>query len=197
MSTAVARNHLGPTDAGRWLTRDEFATAQFQEPYIYERVMGRLLVLSPAGPEHRFVSRPFRRQLSGYWDRHPDLVDDVDIEGWVATSEDNDRLPDICVYLAGSSSHEVVPNRVPDLVFEFVSGNRSDQERDYVQKRQEYHQIGVRQYVIVDRLKREVLVLRWQPSDYDTAILTIDETYTTPLLPGLEIRVAEAFSSKD
>ena len=197
MSTAVARHCLGPADAGRCLTRYEFAAAQFQEPYIYERVMGRLLVMSPAGPEHRFVSRPFRRQLSGYWDRHPDLVDDVDIEGWVATSEDNDRLPDICVYLAGSSLHEVVPIRVPELIFEFVSGNRSDQERDYVQKRQEYHQIGVREYVIVDRLKKEVLVLRWQPHDFDATILTSEETYTTPLLPGLEIRVAEAFASQD
>ena len=97
MSPAPARNRLGPAEAGRWLTREEFAAAQFQEPYIYERVMGRLLVMSPAEPEHRFVSRPFRRQPSGDWDRHPDLVDNVDIEGWVATSEDNDRLQDTCV----------------------------------------------------------------------------------------------------
>jgi Uma2 family endonuclease len=197
MAIAVAQQSLSPADAGRCLTREEFAAAQFQEPYIYERVLGRLLVMSPAGPEHRFVSRPFRRQLCGYWDRHPDLVDDVDIEGWVATSEDNDRLPDICVYLAGSSSSEVVPNRVPNLIFEFVSGNRSDQERDYVQKRQEYHQIGVREYVIVDRLKKEVLVLRWQPTDFEATVLTIDEAYTTPLLPGLAISIADAFARQD
>ena len=152
--------------------------------------------MSPAGPEHRFVSRPFRRQLSGYWDRHPDLIDDVDVEGWVATSDSDDRMPDICIYLAGPSSREVVPGRVPDLIFEFVSGSRSDQERDYIQKRIEYHRIGVLEYVIADRFKQQVLVLRWQPSEFDETILSIDDSYTTPLLPGLAIAIGPAFSEK-
>lgn len=191
MSATTIR--LGPADAGLRLTKTEFADAQFQEPYLYERIQGRLVVMSPAGPEHRFVSRPFRRQVSGYWDRHPELVDDVDVEGWVATSEHDDRMPDICVYLAGPSSSEVVPERVPDLVFEFVSGSRSDQERDYIQKRQEYHRIAVREYVIVDRFKQQVLVLRWQPTDFEETVLSIDDTYKTPLLPGLAIAVREAF----
>lgn len=191
MSATTIR--LGPADAGLRLTKTEFADAQFQEPYLYERIQGRLVVMSPAGPEHRFVSRPFRRQVSGYWDRHPDLVDDVDVEGWVATSEHDDRMPDICVYLAGPSSSKVVPERVPDLIFEFVSGNRSDQERDYIQKRQEYHRIAVREYVIVDRFKQQDLVLRWQPDDFEETVLTIDDTYMTPLLPGLAIAVREAF----
>ncbi len=194
MSIAVSRPFLGPADAGIRLSRDAFAVAEYQEPYIYERVMGRLVVMSPAGPEHRLVSRPFRRQLSGYWDRHPDLVDDVDVEGWVATSEVDDRLPDICVYLKGASSHETVPVRVPELVFEFVSSSRSDQERDYVQKRREYHGIGVQEYVIVDRLKRQVLVLRWQKTDFDETVLSDNEIYTTPLLPGLEIAIGAAFA---
>ncbi len=194
MTTAAARRCLGPTHAGLALTRNEFASAEFLEPFLYERVQGRLVVLSPAGPEHRFVSRPFRRQLSHYWSLIPDLVDDVDVEGWVATSGDDDRLPDICVYLAGPSSREVVPDRVPDLVFEFVSGSRSDQERDYIHKRQEYHAIGVREYVIVDRFKQQVLVLRWQPTDFDGTVLSINDIYATPLLPGLAIAVGEAFA---
>jgi Uma2 family endonuclease len=194
MTIAVDERLLGPADAGTALTRHEYATGQYQEPFIYERVQGRLVVMSPAGPEHRFVSRPFRRQLSLYWGLHPDLVDDVDVEGWVATSDDDDRLPDICVYLAVPSSHEVVPDRVPDLVFEFVSASRSDQERDYIHKRQEYHQIGVREYVIVDRFKQQALVLRWQPTDFDEAVLSIKDIYTTPLLPGLTVAVEEAFA---
>lgn len=184
---------VGPSGAGMALTREEYASARFQSPYIYERVIGRLVVMSPAGPEHRFVSRPFRRQLSGYWDRHSDLVDDVDIEGWVATSEDDDRLPDICVYLAGPSSNQKVPDRVPDLIFEFVCNSRSDQERDYIDKRLEYHRIGVKEYVIVDRFKQRVMVIRWQPAVFEEAILTIDETYTTPMLPELAILIREAF----
>src|SRR5436305_7493346 len=101
MSLAVTRRVFGPADAGLPVTRHEFATAAFEAPYCYERVQGRLVVMSPAGSEHRIVSRPFRRQLSLFWGLNPNLVDDVDVEGWIATSEDDDRLPDICVYLAG------------------------------------------------------------------------------------------------
>lgn len=190
--TKVA-SKLGPDDAGLKLSAAEFAEADFQAPFIYERVRGRLVVMSPAGPGHRQVSRPFRRALGGFWHLNPAYIDDVDVEGWLATSPDDDRIPDICVYLAGIASGEVVPDRVPDLVFEFVSGDRSDQERDYIDKRSEYHAIGVKEYVIVDRFKQAVLVLTWQPGDYAERWLRRDDVYTTPLLPGLEVRLEEAF----
>ena len=102
---------LGPDDAGCLVSAEEFANAEFQEPFQYERVHGRLVVMSPAGPEHRFVSRPFRRKLNVYWEEHLSLVEDVDIEGWVMTSPDDDRIPDICVYLAGDDAGRPVPDR--------------------------------------------------------------------------------------
>jgi len=184
---------LGPNHAGMQLTAEEFAKASYEPPFIYERVKGRLIVLSPAGSEHRYLSRPFRRVLGGYWGSHPNVIDDVDVEGWVSTSEEDDRIPDICVYLAGASSAECVPRRVPDLIFEFVSANRSDQERDYIDKRAEYHSIGVKEYVIVDRFKRAVLVLTWEADDFTERWLRPGDTYTTPLLPGLLIALSEAF----
>ena len=103
-------------------------------------------------------------------------------------------MPDICVYLVGDDAARKVPHRVPALVFEFVSRSRSDQERDYIHKRDEYHAIGVREYVIIDRFKRLVLVLTRQPEDYAEQTLAEHDCYSTPLLPGLEIPLSEAFS---
>lgn len=188
---------LGPDQAGMRLTADEFAEAEFQEPFIYERVRGRLVVMSPAGPEHRRTSKTFRRELGLYWGLHPDIVDDVDVEGWVATSPDDDRIPDICVYLVSSESNETVPFRVPDLIFEFVSADRSDQERDYIDKRAEYHAIGVKEYVIVDRFKQTALVLTWASSDYAERILRATDDYATPLLPGLRVGLAQVFAADE
>lgn len=185
---------LAPQDAGTRLSADEFAGADFQAPYIYERVQGRLVVMTPAGPEHRKVSRPFRRELGTYWGLHTDVVEDVDVEGWVATSPEDDRIPDICVYLVASASGETVPQRVPDLIVEFVSADRADQERDYIFKRAEYHSIGVKQYVIVDRFKRAVLVLTWQEGDFAERHLGPHDEYTTHLLPGLRVSLREVFS---
>ena len=192
--TGADSKRFGPDDAGRRVSADEFATFEFVEPFKYERVHGRLVVMSPSGPDHRFVSRPFRRDLSAYWKDHLKLVEDVDVEGWVATSPDDDRLPDICVYLVGDDAERQVPHRIPALVFEFVSKSRSDQERDYIHKRDEYHAVGVKEYVIVDRFKRSVLVLTWQPDEYAEQTLTEHECYSTPLLPGLSIPLSEAFS---
>ncbi|MGH7202070.1 MAG: Uma2 family endonuclease [Planctomycetaceae bacterium] len=195
MVETIRTLQLGPLDAGRRLSHEEFALADYKEPFTYERVQGRLVVMSPAGPEHRGVSRPFRRELGGYWSLHPGVVDDIDYEGWVATSEDDDRIPDICVYLAGESSHLTVPHRVPDVIFEFVSESRADQERNYIHKRAEYHRIGVREYVIVDRFKRSVLVLTWQEGDYAERTLSADDVYTTPLLPELQVELSEVFAA--
>lgn len=185
---------LGPDDAGLKLTHEEFAQADYQEPFRYERVRGRLVVMPPPGEEHRLVSRPFRRELGGYWSQYRERVDDVDVAGWLATSEDDDRIPDICVYLAGPTSGRRRPQRVPDLTFEFVSGSRADQERDYIAKREEYHQVGVQEYVIVDRFKNQFLVLSWAAGDYEERVLQADDVYETPLLPGLSIALAECFA---
>jgi Uma2 family endonuclease len=132
--------------------------------------------------------------LGGYWSSHKDVVDDVDVEGWVSTSEDDDRIPDICVYLKGPQSAQRVPRRVPDLIFEVVSGSRADQERDYIHKREEYHRIGVKEYVIVDRFKESVLVLTWQRQGYRERKLTGKGVYKSPLLPGLAVPLREVFA---
>ena len=80
------------------------------------------------------------------------------------------------------------------MVFEFVSKKRSDQERDYIHKRDEYHAIGVKEYVIVDRFKRSVLILTWQPDGYAERTLTEHDFYSTPILPKLVIPLSEAFA---
>lgn len=192
-TTIAARNQLGPEDAGKLVTHEEFATLDFVELFTYERVKGRLVVLPPAGPDHREVSRPFRRELGLYWGLHPDIVHDVDVEGWVVTSPDDDRIPDICVYLVESSTDERVPQLIPDMIFEYVSGSRADQERDDIHKRAEYEEIGVREYIIVDRFKRTVLVLTLKDGQFTERLLSAADEYTSPLLPGMKVSLAEAF----
>ncbi len=139
-------------------------------------------------------SKPFRRDLGAYWGANAQFVDDIHFKGWVRTSQETDRIPDICVYLCDPDGQEIVPKRVPDLIFEFVSAHRGDQERDYIDKRGEYYAIGVREYVIVDRFKQSALQLTWQETDFSERVLSATQTYTTPLLPGLQIPLNEAFA---
>jgi Uma2 family endonuclease len=182
---------FGPGDAGRIVSAEEFASAAFIEPWRYERVEGRLVVMSPDGEAHDDSSEPVRDYLGAYRLKRPDVVQKVVSEAWVRVEGGTDRIGDIGVYLVGERAKESRPARVPELMFEVVSPGRESEERDYLQKRSEYHRLGVLEYVIIDRFARELTVFAYQPDGYQQRVLTRSETYTSPLLPGLAIPLDE------
>lgn len=185
MSATLLR--LTAADAGMELTCEEYAEAEWSEGNRFERCNGKLVVMPPAGSEHRTTSEPLRDHLVVYKVSHRDLVEHVFEESWMAVDDDTDRIPDIAVYLRTKHEGQPIPDRVPELVFEIVSPGRTNRRRDYDEKRDEYERIGVLEYVIVDRFDHEVTVLRLVDGRYAEQILKPSDTYRTPLLPGLEI----------
>ncbi len=172
---------LGVADHGVKLTREEFGEAQYEEPWRYERVNGRLVVMSPAGHDHQIPNNYFRDYLGAYKLAHPEIVEFVISEAWICTTKTSDRIADIGVFLVA------IPDRPPDIVFEIVSGGGEDRKRDYVDKRAEYLRAGVREYVIVDCFDSRVTVLRRVRGRFDESELGPRDNYTSPLLPGLKI----------
>lgn len=189
--TAPPQLFLGPQDAGRLLTAEEFANADFADGCIYERANGRLVVMSPEGTRYVRASSPWRDRLILYKLAHPDVVDDIVLQAWVRPDGDHDRVGDIGVYLVHEGRELDVPGHPPDLMFEIVSPGKASRRRDYVEKRAEYHRLGIREYVIIDRQRKLVTVLTHAPGDYQEQVLTPTDTYTTPLLPGFEVRLSE------
>ena len=188
---SITQLRLTAADHGLELSREEFAEAEFAEPYRYERYQGRLVVMSPAGHEHHQSVKPFRNHLGAYELAHPDIVEDVFQESWTVIDEDSDREPDIAVYLRSPEPQPRIPERVPELIFEIVSAGWENRRRDYEEKRAEYEQIGVLEYVIVDRLDHCVTVLRLVDGGYVEHLLKPSDSYSTPLLPGLEIALQD------
>jgi Uma2 family endonuclease len=78
---------------------------------------------------------------------------------------------------------------VPAVVVEFVSAGKRSLIRDYDQKRDEYLAIGVREYWIIDRFARCLTVYRPHGSGSIQQVVREGEVYTTPLLPGFELRL--------
>ena len=79
----------------------------------------------------------------------------------------------------------------PDIVIEILS---SDRNRDLVRKRQLYAEAGVPEYWVFDYENDTVTPLELQGGQYvERGILTSDDTLTTPLLPGLDIPLADLF----
>jgi Uma2 family endonuclease len=194
-SATATRLRLGPDDHGRLVTDEEFAEADYAEPWKYERVEGRLVVMFPDGQEHIDTSEPWRDALVLYKKlNRPDLVQTVKSEAWVRVPGGTDRIGDIGVYLISDRPSPPIPDRVPELMFEIVSPGREAHDRDYVEKRADYHRLGVREYVVIDRFTKRVTVLTHTPIGYEGNVLTPADTYTSPLLPGLVIPLAEVFS---
>lgn len=112
---------LGRLDDGRPTSADEFADASYEEPWTYERIGGRLVVMSPEGTGHVVNSVPWHSRLGAYALDHPDVVQAVVSQAWIRLDADNDRIADIGVYLGGALADLNIPDQVPDLIFEFVS----------------------------------------------------------------------------
>ena len=177
----------GRADQGTPLSREEFAEAQYEEPWRYERVEGRLIVMTPSGHEHTVTAEVVRDRLVAYKLSHPDVVDHVVSEAWIAIDDETDRIADIAVYLKSSGEAERIPQRVPDLVFEVVSEGSEAKRRDYEEKRAEYERLGVEEYVVVDRFEHRVAVFRLAGDRYEKTSLGSEDVYTTPCLAGLEV----------
>jgi Uma2 family endonuclease len=176
---------LTKEDDGLRLSHTEFAEAEYQEPWRYERADGRLVVMNPSGHDHQATSEPFRDYLGAYKLANPNVVEMVVSEAWIFVDEDTDRIADIGVYLAKSTGR--IPERVPELVFEIVSEGAANRRRDHEEKREDYHRAGVAEYVIVDRFDCEARVYRMKEGRYEETSLAPDDVYTTPLLLGLAV----------
>ncbi len=82
-------------------------------------------------------------------------------------------------------------------MIEIVSRGRRNRRRDYETKKAEYHAIRVLEYVIVDRFSRKVTVFTYEQDGYRERTLTPDDEYTTPLLPGFRLSMADVLSPLD
>ena len=193
MATGRTILRLGKQDEGRLVSSEEFAEAEFDAPWTYERENERLVVVAPAGEEHLDLSNPWRDRLIFYQYAHPDRVQKVNCEAWLRVDDGTDRIGDIGVYLVPDGPVPKIPDRVPDLMFEVVSPDKASRDRDYITKRSEYHRFGIREYVILDRFRKVVTVLSFAPEGYRERALNIGESYESPLLPGLAIPLAEVF----
>lgn len=194
MATQRTSLVFGPGDNGREVSSSEFAEAEFAEPWTFERVDGRLVVVSPDSKEHDDCSEPIRDYLGAHRLSHPGIVEAVVSEAWIRVDGGSDRIADIAVYLVrGEEQGPDRPDRAPELIFEVVSPDRESRERDYVAKRRDYQSLGVREYVIVDRFSRRLVILTLGPRGYRRRVLRPGDVYETPLLPGLAIPLGEVF----
>ena len=156
---------------------------------------GELYVMPRPRRVHQFLTLKMGTYLVNFLDSFTEPPAEVYFELVTILSREPRRVlvPDLCIFLREHtdifvSGYAAGP---PDIVIEILS---SDRNRDLVRKRQLYAESGVPEYWIFDSRNDTVTPLELQGGQYvERGILTSDDTLTTPLLPGLDIPLADLF----
>ncbi len=193
---------IGPGDVGRRMSLDEFDRAETVNGQVYELSRGVVTVVDVPGKPHADQVFAAHRQFHVYSASNPQHLYRVfggsDCKTLDAGVE-SERHPDAAIYKTPPVDEENLwQTWIPDLVVEVVS--RSSIQRDYVEKREEYLRIGVREYWIINRERGEageMLVLRRVAARWVEQIVRPRELYRPALLPGFEFNLEMVFAAAD
>jgi Uma2 family endonuclease len=189
---------LGPEAAGILLTPEEFdAVEEFDDGYRYELIHGVLVVNPIPLPQETGPNDLLGHLLLGYKENHPagNCLDLTLPEQHIRTRAGRRRADRVLWIGLGRTPH--IRHDVPAMVVELVSAGRRNRQRDYVEKRQDYLDAGLREYWIIDRFRRTMTVVHYQPEGPHELVVAERETYRTPLLPGFELPLARLLAVAD
>jgi Uma2 family endonuclease len=189
---------LKPALAGVRMAPEEFDAAEdWEENYRYELIDGVLVVTPPPLEAERDPNGELDYLLRRYREDHPQghTLDKTLSEQTVRTRSNRRRADRVIWAGLGRVPDPLVD--VPTIVAEFVSADKRDWLRDYVEKRLEYMEIGVAEYWVIDRFRRVMTVYRHQPEGPLELEVKENEIYCTPLLPGFELPLGRLFLLAD
>lgn len=191
----VTRIRIGPADRGRAMSLLDFAEAEGAPGYLYELARGVIEVVEIPGYRHGQILHNLDLQVFGWETAHAGVVHyhaSGDRCALRLPGMKSERHPDMALYLSPSPD-PVSPWElwIPEIVVEVVS--EGGEHRDYEEKRQEYLLAGVREYWIIDPMKREILVLQ-RAGDTFRELRPATE-YATPLLTGFTLDLVRLFAS--
>ncbi len=189
---------IGPELAGTYMEPEEFDSAEdWDEAYRYELINGVLIVAPPPGEGERGPNDLLAYLLRAYQDQHPQgsTLNYTVSEHTVAVGEHRRRVDR--VIWAGLAQMPNLRRDIPTITIEFVSSRRRDRIRDYNVKRQEYGELGVAEYWIINRFRRIMTVVRYHTVTPTTIVVNEGDVYTTDILPGFELVVQRLFAEAD
>jgi len=162
----------------------------------YELIEGELFVSCAPGLPHQLVLAKLITKFTVYLEQNPI---GIAAPGPGAVFSNYDAvIPDL-VFVSNERWDSIVANdrfvAAPELVIEIVSPGNENRARDVKAKRRLYGKYGVQEYWIVDPESRSVFVFRLQGALLEqVSFLGQDEQLTSPLLPGLVLKLADVFN---
>jgi Uma2 family endonuclease len=196
MATATLKKRalvIGPECNGIRLSAREFDQAEFEEGWVYELINGVLIVTPPPLENERDPNDELGYWLRNYRDR---LGPDCPLEATLPEHEiawgENRRRADRAIWIGlGRLPRQ---GELPSIAVEFVSFGRRNWLRDYEAKRDEYLDLGIREYWVFNRFDHTLTVYTRTRGKIRTRVFRESQTYRTNLLPGFELPLAKLFA---
>ena len=171
------------------MTYEEFL-AQADEDVPAEWVDGEVFFMSPASSRHQDLSDFLTALLRLFVEaRQLGLVRSAPFQMKLATRPSG-REPDVLFVSRERLDRlkEMYLDGPADLAVEVVSGD--SQKRDRVDKLYEYEQGGVREYWLIDPVRKEaIFYLLGDDNVYHPATVTADGEFHSAVLEGLRLKV--------
>lgn len=199
LTIAKRKTKIGPADQGRKMSLKDFEFVETEEGYHYELSRGYITVSEVANFYHALIVALIRNQLVAYQLANPKriflILSSMECKLLIPEWE-SERHPDLAVYLTkpkGPKDRTMWRRWLPELVIEVVSQRSVD--RDYIDKRQEYWDLGIKEYWIVDTKREEVVLLRRGKSDWTEKRIGSTGNIASKLLPGFALSFEVILSS--
>jgi Uma2 family endonuclease len=191
----ISSRRLSFGSAGLRMSLAEFrAIEDFEDGYRFELIKGIVIVTPAPSNSEASSNDKLGYLLQRYAEDHPQgsNLDDTLPEREIITSIGL-RRTDRSIW-AGLGRTPRPGEDVPAIIVEIVSPGRAAFIRDFEEKRDEYLELGCKEYWVIDRSDRTLAVFR-----PDQPMLSVgeDQVYTTPLLPGFELRMKVIFAAAD
>ena len=169
-----------------------FADIEALPEGVYAELMdGKIIYMdSPATTHQRIIARLFLKTANYIQKKGGDCEAFLSPFGVFPENDDSEYLlPDLVVVCDPSKIDEKGCHGAPDWVVEVLSPSTS--KRDYGVKLFRYKRAGVREYWIIDPIKRTVMVYVFDRPYEEGGLYSFDEEIICSIYPDLKIRLSD------
>ena len=159
---------------------------------------GKLIIIPTASPQHIAIIRFLYSVIQQYINDHNLSLEIFPGGIGVRTGIHSCREPDLCILhreeweaLRKQNPKSAIVERPPLLVIEVVSPRSENQERDYQKKREEYLQMGIPEYWIIDAEEQKVTVCLLKDRSYTSTEYMGQALIRSGLLTHLALTVEQ------
>jgi Uma2 family endonuclease len=182
---------IGPHSIGILLTKEEFTTAHREDGWRYELING-VLIVSPVPLRQERGPNEYLGHLLIVYQESPE---GTTLDGTLAEEEidtgKNIRKVDRAIWTG--LGHPPTEGDIPSVNVEFVSKGKRNFLRGYLDKRDEYLAMGVKEYWVINRFDQTMTVNTKVRRRIREQIFHATDVYRTSLLPGFELPLAKLF----